>query len=451
MIQSDLHTAKVKKGPVMGHVVNPNREYRLLQRRLDGTVTGAPDSPVLMEILERLYSPEEASLARRVPGSPTPLGVLTRVLGVAREELDDKLTAMAHRGLVFDLEHRGERYFSLSPVVIGFFEFTFMRTRDELPMAELARLFHQYMHDDERFVRSVFGGHTQIGRSLVHEESLPADDHTEVLDWERAGHIVQTASAVGVSLCSCRHKMSHLEKACDKPLRCCLSLNYAAEATIRNGVAQRITTAEAMDVLRRCKEAGLVQIGDNVKRKVTYICNCCRCCCGMIDAINTFDIRGAIVTSNWIMEVDLAKCRGCGKCAEACPVSAVEIVTSVEGEKKHKSAARDESLCLGCGVCHGACQFGGVVMRPRPKRVFTPETIFDRLVTMAVERGKLSEMIFDDPDKLSHRALRRVFGVLERSPLGKAARAVKPLRSAFLRALVWGAKRTSGELSTIVG
>ena len=55
----------------MGHIVNPNRAYRLLQRKLDRTVTGAPDSPILMQILSLLFSPEDADLARRIPGRLT--------------------------------------------------------------------------------------------------------------------------------------------------------------------------------------------------------------------------------------------------------------------------------------------------------------------------------------------------------------------------------------------
>lgn len=30
----------------MGHQVNPDREYQLLQQRLDLEITGAPDSPI---------------------------------------------------------------------------------------------------------------------------------------------------------------------------------------------------------------------------------------------------------------------------------------------------------------------------------------------------------------------------------------------------------------------
>ena len=240
----------------MGHtLVDPDTAYRRLQERLDRMPTRVPDSPAFQRILRLLFTADEAELAAQIPTMGS-LAQVAKRTGRTEAELDPIVTDLARRGLVMDFRHRGRRYFMLPPVVIGFFEFTFMRTRDEATLAELARLFDSYMHDDDRFKRSVFEGRTQIGRSLVREEALPEGiaDHVEVLDWERAGSIVESASMHAVSLCACRHKAGHLGTDCGRELRTCLTLNQSAATLVRSGNAEQITRPKLWPSSSRAKK-----------------------------------------------------------------------------------------------------------------------------------------------------------------------------------------------------
>lgn len=428
----------------MAHLalLDPDVEYRLLQQRLDRNVTGAPDSPVFQRILRLLFTPEQARIATRIPQFIS-LPDLSRRTGVAVDELDGIVTEMARKGLVIDLAVKGERMVSLAPVVIGFYEYTFMRVREDAPMEELAHLFEQYF-DEGALPHAVFRMNTQIGRSLVREEHLPAEPPVEVLDWERATSIVGSARSVGVSPCPCRQHARLVGRGCDKPVRTCLTFDGAADALVHAGIAERITNEEGLRILDEAKEAGLAQTADNVQHGISYMCNCCGCCCGMMRSIKRFGIPHGIVSSNWIAQVDHTACRGCGKCVKACPVDAVRLEPTAGKGLRRNWAVVDADACLGCGVCQDACRWDARSMVPREHRSFTPETGFDRVVAMAIERGKLGDLLLDQTDGWGPHAVARVLHVLEQTPLARALVAIEPLRSTFLRAMVAGMHAQAG-------
>ncbi|MGB6335252.1 MAG: 4Fe-4S binding protein, partial [Thermoanaerobaculia bacterium] len=316
----------------MGHLGHLKTEYQDLVHRLDAGVVGLPE-PAAEEaelgrrkILEILFSPEDAALAAKMPVRPAKLETVAARTGIAADELEPRLDALCDRGIVMDLVHpkTGETRYLLAPPVVGFFEFSFMRAHEDYPRRELAEAMDAYMHGDDAFAREVFGGDTVIGRAMVNEEELADDPLPEVLDWERATNLIEEADALSVSYCYCRHKAEHLDEQCDAPQEICLSLNGGAEFVLRRGFGRVIERREAREILEQARERGLVQIADNVQQRPSYICNCCSCCCAQLRAIHEYDLP-AVTPSGFAPQMDEDLCKGCSRCARACPVTAITM------------------------------------------------------------------------------------------------------------------------------
>ncbi|HEU5361441.1 MAG TPA: 4Fe-4S dicluster domain-containing protein [Candidatus Deferrimicrobiaceae bacterium] len=415
----------------MGHLRNGHGVYGRLQKRLDRYPIGAPPADAIYEILKRLYTEEEAEIGARMPIRFTDIDGIARRTGKRPDALRPVLERMAEKGLVMDFENQGKVEYLLSPTLFGFFEFTFMRVRDDVPQKELARYMVEYAHDRPDLARSVLAGKIQGGRTLVHETAVDPEDATRILDYERAEQIIREAKAWAVSLCYCRHVLEHEGKSCEQPMEVCTTLNAAADFLVRRGLARKISREEMLDIFAATREAGLAHIGDNVKRRPAFVCHCCGCCCAMLTAINRFRMFDAVITSPFLAAIDAGRCSGCGRCAKKCPIDAIEV----GGEGAEAKAAVHGDACLGCGVCRPACATGALSMEPRKERVIVPETAWHRAILMAIERGKFQNLLFDDFERLDHAVLRVITRIVVALPPVKKALLAAQVPSRFFRAL----------------
>jgi formate hydrogenlyase subunit 6/NADH:ubiquinone oxidoreductase subunit I len=412
--------------------------YTKLVDRLNRYPQGAPPSELLYRILQMLFNEREAGLVSLLPIKPFDEATAARIWKMAPERTTAVLEELADRGILLDIRVDDRQLYVLPPPMAGFFEFSMMRVREDVDQKLLAELFYQYLNVEEEFVKALFtGGETELGRTFVNESVLPDDVALQVLDYERASEIIRSATHIGVGVCYCRHKMQHMDRACDAPMKICMTFNTVAESLTRHDVARPIDAVECLDLLDEAREHRLVQFGENVQRGVNFICNCCGCCCEAMLAARRFGILNSIQTTKFLPRVDPESCHGCGKCVAACPVEAMSLVSANDPAKPGKKASRlDESICLGCGVCATICPQGGIRLESRPERVITPINSTHKVVLMAIERGMLQDLIFDNRALMSHRAMAAILGVILRLPPVKRALANRQVQSRYLEGLI---------------
>jgi len=413
--------------------------YKRLLKRLNKFPQGAVPSETLYKIFEILFSEKEAGLLSLLPIKPFTLEKAAKAWKIKEVEARNILDSLAGRGVLIDFEEREKRLYVLPPPVVGFFEFSMMRIREDIDQEILSKLYYRYLDEEEDFIKELFtGGQTQIGRIFVQETTLSDENALHVLDYEKASEVIKTSSYIGVSLCYCRHKMQHVGRVCKAPLEICMSFNeHAALPLIKHGLARQVDSSECMDLLNQAYENKLVQFGSNVMKHVNFICNCCGCCCEAMIAAKKFGILTPVHTTNFIPCIDEKTCSGCGKCINVCPIEAMVLVSENNPQKPQKRKAKlNEKTCLGCGVCVTVCPPKSISLNSRKERVLTPVDSVQRVVTMAIERGKLQNLIFDNQALMSHRAMAAVLGVILKLPPVKQAMVKKQMKSMYIAQLI---------------
>jgi Pyruvate/2-oxoacid:ferredoxin oxidoreductase delta subunit len=180
-------------------------------------------------------------------------------------------------------------------------------------------------------------------------------DHM-VYDLSEAKAILGKACKIAVGDCPCRTEHHN----CDAPLDVCLSLDEQADTSLRNGGNNReVTLDEALAILKRSHEAGLVHMAYVAKGedKPKVLCSCCACCCNTLGPMLRKGTLQLILSSRYVAEDDTEKCTACGVCTKRCIFGARKLE---DGELVY-----DASHCMGCGVCVSTCPSGAIHMFAR--------------------------------------------------------------------------------------
>lgn len=379
----------------MGHLIGDKTSLIPLIDRLNKYPVGLVDNETLRSLLALLFTETEAFVGSRFPLREATLDELTRYTKMDKLQLQPVLTSMADKGLIMDLAYGDETYYLLLPGLIGFFEFTFMKRRTDLPLEEVARLMDEYFKETGAGSQAeeVFGSNTQLTRALVYDDTLPVS--SEIVSLDSARSIVTESRGGAASLCYCRHKRQHEGKSCKKGVPVeglCISLGRGSEFLVRRGFATPKTKDELLDILEQAETLHLTHVTDNIRHKPTFICNCCGCCCEIMAGVKAGYYKGVNKTP-WLAQVNQDLCEYCGDCFTACNIRAIGLDKEASREASRRVCSVNTASCLGCGACISACTKNALSLVPRDDYVLPPKTRRGMFMKIAREKGRLGPLL----------------------------------------------------------
>lgn len=351
-----------------------NDVYQNLARHLDNLPAGFPatETGVEIRILKRLFTPEEARIAAGLVMMPELAAAIAERLQMDEAALAPVLENMSRKGLIYRSTRHGRNYYMAAQFVVGIWEYH-VKSLD----LELIKDFNEYspylMHQAWTETK------TKQLRVIPISKSISAEMLT--MPYDEAEKIIRQQSKIVVSPCICRTEHKMAGKGCDRPVEVCLAFGSGAYYYEENGLGRSISQDEALEILAKGMEAGLVLQPGN-SQKPTNICMCCGCCCQILKNLNKLDEPAKAVNSSYYADVNADNCTGCGMCEERCQMKAI-VVEDVAHVKKER--------CIGCGLCVAACNFDAVhlVEKALEDRWTPPANTMETYINIARERGKL--------------------------------------------------------------
>lgn len=331
--------------------------YRKLRKVLDTLPNGFPptDSEIEIKILKKIFEPDQAELFCDLRLSFETAEQVAERTGRPLEGLEETLITMTERGQLFGIEFGGSWVFKMMPWAFGIFEFQLPHLDREL--AEMTEEYHQ------SFGKQFFSTAPQMMQTLPIEEEISVEQ--EALPYERVSTLIESGQSFLVNECICKKEKALLEDPCDRPLEVCLAIAPVPGVFDNSRTGRVITREEAYKLLDECEENGLVHLTGNTQSDRFFICNCCKCCCGVLRATSELGIPGTtVVNSHYYAEIDADECNVCGICADdRCQVGAIE------DKDDYYEVVREK--CIGCGLCLTACPTEAIQLIRKPESEVT--------------------------------------------------------------------------------
>lgn len=363
-----------------------DKVYRDLQKHLDSQAVGFPatKSGADLRVLKHFFNPQEARLALHLNYKPQSAEVIYRTarrMDITFEEMGNMLQEMAKNGSIEYVEREGTRCYYAIPVVIGMFE------------SKLHKLTPEFLKDfdeytaDRAFGLSFFATELPQARTIPVRESIPLE--FRVTDYDSITEIINnTEGPIMIAECICRQKAALQGNPCQQTTRLetCMAFGDMAKISLFQGRGREISKEEALEISRQNEADGLVLQPSN-SQKANFVCACCGCCCGLIQAQKMVPKPVDFWATNYYAEVNPENCTACGTCVERCQVTAIQI------DKRHDISSVNLDRCIGCGNCVISCPSGAISLRKKEKETVPPEDV-EKLYDIIMEnkKGKLGKI-----------------------------------------------------------
>lgn len=331
-----------------------NEIYSVLADKLNALPNGFPrtKSGVELKLLERIFSQDEAEFAVKLPGEFTFIEEIADQTGLTTREVRRNAMALVKRELAWFDKKDGKPRFRIAPFIVGIYE-GFIEEMDH----EFAHLFEQYLL--EGAVQDIMGTDPAHLRVVPSHGTVKTD---WILPYDDIRKLIENAKSFRNNKCICRKQQKLVGGECEFPEDMCLGFSN----TVEMKGDDVITREEAIALLDKAEEIGLVHCVSNIQDGVSYFCNCCGCCCTILRGITNWGINNSVAHANYFAAVDLDVCAGCEDCIVRCQVKAVRIEDDL--------AVVDKVRCIGCGLCVSTCSTGAMelVLKPEAEIVEPP-------------------------------------------------------------------------------
>ncbi|MDP2854654.1 MAG: 4Fe-4S binding protein [Smithellaceae bacterium] len=298
---------------------------------------GAGESPLVPKIFEALVNDDEAKVML-LATPPATVEELAEKSGLSRDAIMTMMDSLFHRGLIFKATKGGEKKFYRVKSIPQMHDSTSLTPGISRQVLDL---WKEYMQNEwpayGQMIMDFLPG--AIMRVVPVNESV--EPQSQILAYDDVVKIIEDAKTLSVTNCSCRV----ISGDCKKPLEVCMQVDRAAEYNIDRGTGRALSKSEAVEILKMCREEGLVHVVDNRQTVGHVICNCCNDCC-----LNWAIMKGPkkwVAPSRFEAFVHADLCSGCEVCMDRCFFDALSM--------KDDLAAVDPEKCLGCGVCTVVC------------------------------------------------------------------------------------------------